>query len=263
MPIKQLDGVMAQAGVTQGAFQGIHPRPDGLEPGAVGALSRASGGAMSEQDAVQRMLQKGGAKPTATEYMLQQVIFVVPASERSATLGKRKREAEAMRARFTGCETHAAIRQGPDRRDGAGPRPRCWRRNCRRTGPTRSRTPRPAAPPPCARPSAASSSSASARAREVSDDRVAQMVFQSEGDNDKKADELSKKYIAELREKAQHRRALTRASLSPRRRKRLHPRPLALTSGDPSGVGPEIAIAAWLAARRTGVPPFYLLGDPA
>jgi len=40
--------------------------------------------------------------------------------------------------------------------------------------------------------------------REVSDDRVAQMVFQSEagaGDGDE-GEELSKKYLAELREKA-------------------------------------------------------------
>ena len=37
----------------------------------------------------------------------------------------------------------------------------------------------------------------------MSDDRVAQMVFQSEGErDDKKADELNKKYIDELREKA-------------------------------------------------------------
>ena len=78
---------------------------------------RAEGG-MSEQDAVQKMLQQGGTKPTATEYLLQQVIFVVPASERAATLGKRKREAEAMRQRFTSCETTRAVRQGSDRRDG-------------------------------------------------------------------------------------------------------------------------------------------------
>ncbi|TGP15280.1 4-hydroxythreonine-4-phosphate dehydrogenase PdxA [Mesorhizobium sp. M2D.F.Ca.ET.233.01.1.1] len=39
--------------------------------------------------------------------------------------------------------------------------------------------------------------------------------------------------------------------------------PLALSVGDPSGVGPEIAIAAWRAGDSAGVPPFYLLADPA
>ena len=39
-------------------------------------------------------------------------------------------------------------------------------------------------------------------AREVSDDRVAQMVFSTEGGDDARAGELSKKYLAELREHA-------------------------------------------------------------
>jgi 4-hydroxythreonine-4-phosphate dehydrogenase len=38
-------------------------------------------------------------------------------------------------------------------------------------------------------------------------------------------------------------------------------RPLALTMGDPAGIGPEITLAAW-AARRDGYP-FVVLGDPA
>ena len=39
--------------------------------------------------------------------------------------------------------------------------------------------------------------------------------------------------------------------------------PLALSIGDPSGIGPEIALAAW--ARRTAdaIPAFYLIADPA
>ena len=38
--------------------------------------------------------------------------------------------------------------------------------------------------------------------------------------------------------------------------------PLALTAGDPSGIGPEIAIAAWLRRAEADVPAFYLLSDP-
>jgi 4-hydroxythreonine-4-phosphate dehydrogenase len=38
---------------------------------------------------------------------------------------------------------------------------------------------------------------------------------------------------------------------------------LALSAGDPSGIGPEIAIAAFLARNTAAVPPFYLLADPA
>lgn len=41
------------------------------------------------------------------------------------------------------------------------------------------------------------------------------------------------------------------------------PTPLALTLGEPAGIGPDIAIAAWLRRHELNLPPFYLLGDPA
>ncbi|MBT1155145.1 4-hydroxythreonine-4-phosphate dehydrogenase PdxA [Aminobacter anthyllidis] len=41
-----------------------------------------------------------------------------------------------------------------------------------------------------------------------------------------------------------------------------HSVPLALTVGDPSGIGPEIAVAAWRLRGAAAVPPFYLLADP-
>ncbi len=40
------------------------------------------------------------------------------------------------------------------------------------------------------------------------------------------------------------------------------PRILALTLGEPAGIGPDIAIAAWLRRRELALPPFYLLADP-
>jgi len=39
--------------------------------------------------------------------------------------------------------------------------------------------------------------------------------------------------------------------------------PLALTSGDPSGIGPEITLAAWARRHEAKLPPFYVIGDPA
>jgi 4-hydroxythreonine-4-phosphate dehydrogenase len=38
-------------------------------------------------------------------------------------------------------------------------------------------------------------------------------------------------------------------------------KPVALTLGEPAGIGPDIAIAAWLRRERDEVPAFYLLGD--
>jgi 4-hydroxythreonine-4-phosphate dehydrogenase len=39
-------------------------------------------------------------------------------------------------------------------------------------------------------------------------------------------------------------------------------RPLALTLGEPAGIGPDITLAAWERRAELGLPPFYLLGDP-
>src|SRR4051794_26578716 len=38
-------------------------------------------------------------------------------------------------------------------------------------------------------------------------------------------------------------------------------KPLALTLGEPAGIGPDIAIAAWLRRTEFGLPAFYLAGD--
>src|SRR5450755_3230667 len=38
-------------------------------------------------------------------------------------------------------------------------------------------------------------------------------------------------------------------------------KPLALTSGEPAGIGPDITIKAWLRRNELRLPPFYLLGD--
>ncbi|THD64900.1 MAG: 4-hydroxythreonine-4-phosphate dehydrogenase PdxA [Bradyrhizobium sp.] len=38
-------------------------------------------------------------------------------------------------------------------------------------------------------------------------------------------------------------------------------KPLALTTGEPAGIGPDITIKAWLRRDELNLPPFYLLGD--
>jgi 4-hydroxythreonine-4-phosphate dehydrogenase len=41
----------------------------------------------------------------------------------------------------------------------------------------------------------------------------------------------------------------------------IHGKPLALTSGEPAGIGPDIAVTAWQRRNELGLSPFYLLGD--
>src|SRR5438876_995892 len=39
--------------------------------------------------------------------------------------------------------------------------------------------------------------------------------------------------------------------------------PVALTLGEPAGIGPDISLAAWLRRVELALPPFYLVADPA
>jgi len=197
MTPKQLAGILDQAGVGAAHFKEFIRVQMGW--GQLVSFRYRSQG-MSEQDAVQRMLQQGGAKPTATEYMLQQIIFVVPAAEKGK-LGQRKREAEAMRERFTSCETTRQFAKGLidvtvlDRGRVLAPQlPNDWADLIKAT-----------------KPGSATQIRETDRgieffgicsSREVSDDRVAQLVFQNQDAGDKKGEELSKEYVAELRGKA-------------------------------------------------------------
>lgn len=195
----QLTQVLEQAGVTAGHFKDFI-RTQMSWNQALSARFNAQGGSMSEQDVVQRMLQKGGSKPSATEYMLQQVIFVVPAKERGQ-IAKRKRDAEAMRARFNGCATTREFAKGlidvtvRDLGRVLAPElPPEWADQIKKT-----------------RTGGATGVRETDRgvefigvcsSREVSDDQVAKMVFQSEGNKDQQADQLNKTYIEELKARA-------------------------------------------------------------
>lgn len=200
MTVKQLDGIMAQSGVTKSHFKEFI-RAQMSWNQALGSRNRRDTSKMSEQDVVRRMLQQGGAKPTATEYMLQQVIFVVPASERG-NMAKRKREAEAMRARFNGCDSTREFAKGlldvtvrDLGRKLAPELPPDWAEQIKNTkvgGATGVRETQ-----------VGIEFIGICSSREVSDDRVARLTFQTEGAaDDKSGEDLSKKYTAELREKA-------------------------------------------------------------
>lgn len=64
--------------------------------------ARYGGGRMSNQDLVARMKANNGKKPTTTEYMLQQIIFVVPnpSVPRSQASASRRKPAKEL----SGCD---------------------------------------------------------------------------------------------------------------------------------------------------------------
>ena len=38
-------------------------------------------------------------------------------------------------------------------------------------------------------------------------------------------------------------------------------KPLALTLGEPAGIGPDLALAIWRRRAELGIPPFYIVAD--
>ncbi|WP_343313970.1 peptidylprolyl isomerase [Brucella sp. BE17] len=205
MSVAQLNQVMNQAGITPDHFKKYIMVQMGWGR-LVGARFRSSG-MVSEQEAVQRMLKDGGKKPVATEYQLQQVIFVVPNSKRSpALLAKRKQEANALRSRFQNCGTTRQQAKGildVTVRDLGRiieqQLPPEWSKAVKAAGSGRATPPQDT--------EKGVEFLAVCSTRQVSDDRVAQLVFSMEGtgsgdSQEKKAEALSAKYLAELREKA-------------------------------------------------------------
>lgn len=162
---------------------------------------------MSNADLVARMMQNNKQKPEATEYILQQMIFVVPASKKGI-VGKRKSEAEASRAKYPGCEqakVFAATMRDVSVRDLGrvmGPElPAEWKPlvEAAKGNTTATRV-----------TDRGVEYLAICSQRQVSDDQAAEMIFRQEdldkskaGKNAPPENENAKKYLADLEKKAQ------------------------------------------------------------
>ena len=196
----QLDQILNQAGVTKAHMKEFIRTQMGWSQ-TLGARFRATG-TMTEQDMVQRVFELGGKKPSATEYMLQKITFVVPQKERGAILAKRKREADAMRQRFNSCETTRQFVKGlvdvsvmDIPRVLAPELPPEWA--------TQIKAAKPGTATPTRDTPMGVEFIGICSTREVNDDRAAQLMLQADGGNlDAKAEEMSKKYIEELRKTA-------------------------------------------------------------
>ena len=201
LSVSQLNQILSRAGVTPAGFKDYIRAQITWSSLVAQRGQGAAAKPLTEREAVARMLQAGGEKPTATEYLLQQVIFVVPAAKRSnGTLEARRREANAMRSRFTSCEQTVGFAKGlkdvtvRDLGRKVGPElPPDWKPLIEKTAAGRATsvriTPRGA------------EFIGVCRAREVSDDRTAQLVF-STRDAKSEGGDAGVKYLAELRKNA-------------------------------------------------------------
>ncbi|PCI04475.1 MAG: molecular chaperone SurA [Hyphomicrobiales bacterium] len=76
---------------------------------------RADTGRVSQQKVIFDLKQSGSDKPETTEYILKQIVFVVPEARRKAILSSRRKQANSFRQRFTSCE--GAIKLAKELRD--------------------------------------------------------------------------------------------------------------------------------------------------
>ncbi len=198
---KQMSQILAQAGVGADHFKEFI-RVQMSWPRAVSARFGSRRGGMSTEELVSKMLERGGEKPSTTEYILQQVVFVVPKSKRNAILSKRKREAESMRNRFVDCRSTRQFAKGL--RDVSvielgrvmqPALPADWKKLVEKTPQGKTTSARVT--------DRGVEFLAVCSSKQVSDDLAAEMVFRLE-ESQKPASENanSAKYLAELREKA-------------------------------------------------------------
>lgn len=199
----QLSQVLGQAGVGIEHFK-QYVAVSMSWPRVVNArFGSGGGGRLSNEELVRRMQENGGNKPVTTEYFLQQVIFVVPASKRNAILGKRQAEANASRSKYPGCEQAkvfaATMRDVSIRSLGrmmAQELPADWKPLIEKADgqTTATRVTEKGV-----------EYLAICKKREVSDDVAAEIVFRAEdlGKKSEGEDPNSKKYLEELRKKAQ------------------------------------------------------------
>lgn len=201
MTTSQLAQMLNQAGVTPEHFKSYIRAQMGW--GRLVSTRFRAEGMITEEEAVQRMLKNGGVKPTANEYRLQQVIFVVPQNRRSAILDRRRQEANAFRSKVRGCNNlHQQTKGMIDvtiRDLGRILEPQIpgeWERGVKAT-PANKAT-------PIQNTGRGVEFLVVCSIRKVSDDRVAQLVFSIQDSHlgAEKAARLEKKYMKELRDKA-------------------------------------------------------------
>jgi peptidyl-prolyl cis-trans isomerase SurA len=200
MTSAQMDQILGQAGVTKGHFR-EYIRGQMAWGQALGARQRGVGN-NELNDAVRQLFKKGGTKASATEYVLEQVVLVIPERDRRALMGKRKREAAELRSRYAGCNNSKDLVRGmvdvTIRSLGRVLEPELppeWEKAVKATAPGKAtvaiETPRGV------------EFIGVCSTRVTNDDRVTElMVMQEQAKSGEGAEDASKKYTEELRKRA-------------------------------------------------------------
>ena len=210
---------------------------------------------ISDQDVVAALGKKGGdaaaAPSTASEYMLQQIVFVVPKGAGQAVENQRKSEANAFRGRFQGCQQALESARGLN---GVVVKPPVRRDELQLQDNTAA--------------ALASMQVGETTAPErTSDGFQVLAVCAKNAISGDRGEQRGSPFRTRERARAApgtalpSRSARRRGHRIPVTRRPGVPPPLVLTLGEPGGIGPDITIAAWLRRRELTLPPFIFAGD--
>lgn len=199
MPVKMLTRVLNRSGVTRNGFK-KYVRAQMSWQRVMAAKLRSESSQNSTKGIFAQLHAQGKKKPTTTEYTLQQVVFVVPKAKRRTLMARRRREARAFRNRFESCANTIQFAKGLKdvtvRKLGRVMQPQLppdWKKHVMATAQGKTTKIRDT--------HRGVEFLAVCRAETISDDRVAQLDFQS-NQGKKNVSETEKKFIKELRDKA-------------------------------------------------------------
>lgn len=111
MKTSQLTQVLNRSGVTADHFKDFI-RGQITWNRTVGGKFQSETRQQTTEATMARLRESGEQKPETNEYLLQQVIFVIPDDKRKARMAARKNEARAFRQRFQSCETTQQLAVG-------------------------------------------------------------------------------------------------------------------------------------------------------
>ena len=116
MTLSQLNQILSQSGVTSDHFK-LFIRGQMSWQRVVSGRFRSETTAKSSQDALFKIRQSGGTKPETTEYLIEQTIFVVPASHANDKnyIARRRQDADTFRQQFIRCDQ--TVKQAAGMRD--------------------------------------------------------------------------------------------------------------------------------------------------
>ena len=219
---------------------------------------RYEGKTVKADDVTAALLGSGQDKITTSEYTLQQILFVVPKGSSAGYVTQRRREAEAFRGALR--RMRQEHRPGEAVEGRGRPQHRAAQRARARRRARRQGNPRHARrqdDPPDAQVDQGVDAGRGLRYRAAS----TATRWRAPTSRASSSSEQNKDSATSIWPNCAARRSSNTADVASQATL-TDLLPLALTMGEPGGIGPDVTLAAWVRRRELDLPPFYCLARP-